>query len=188
MDLTSAPFSQSLCGPHDENLATRIARREPDAMDELFDRFGKRVWSFVASLIRDTAIVEDIVQETFLHVWNRMPAFEAGKSSLAAWLLAVAHERVLERTRSTVAASGSLPVHPSLFTEFKREVFSKERSRALSAAFEKLEPKERAVFDIAWREGLSISQISARMDEPADSVNLWLRSAFTSLSKLPESR
>ena len=67
-----------LSGQHDEELARRLQRREPDAMKDLYDRFGKLAYSVVLAIVRDANLAEDLVQETFLRVWNRVHVFEPG--------------------------------------------------------------------------------------------------------------
>ena len=41
-------------------------------MAELYDRYGRMAYSLVLRVVRDKAIAEDLVQETFLRVWNRV--------------------------------------------------------------------------------------------------------------------
>src|SRR4051812_19443575 len=76
-----------LSGRHDEELARRLQRRDPDAMKDLYDRFGKLAYSVVLAIVRDSSTAEDLVQETFLRVWNRIQAFEPGRGALGPWLL-----------------------------------------------------------------------------------------------------
>src|SRR5579871_6361666 len=75
-----------LSGQHDRELVVRLQRREPDAMKDLYDRFGRLAYSVVLAIVRDSSTAEDLVQETFLRVWNRIQAFEPGRGALGPWL------------------------------------------------------------------------------------------------------
>ncbi|MES1257384.1 MAG: sigma factor, partial [Acidobacteriota bacterium] len=55
-----------LSGEHDEELARRLQRKEPQAMADLYDRFGRLAYSVVLSIVKDASLAEDLVQETFL--------------------------------------------------------------------------------------------------------------------------
>ena len=66
----------------DTNLVARMQRRDPQALAELYDRYGRVVYALILRVVRDTGIAEDLVQETFLRVWNRVHAFEPGKGAL----------------------------------------------------------------------------------------------------------
>jgi hypothetical protein len=76
-------------GEEDRNLAERLKRREPTAMAELYDRYGKLAYSLIYRVVRDVGVAEDLVQETFLRVWNRAQGFDAERGALGPWLLAV---------------------------------------------------------------------------------------------------
>ncbi|MGA2592306.1 MAG: sigma-70 family RNA polymerase sigma factor, partial [Bryobacteraceae bacterium] len=88
-------------GEGDPELALRLQRRDPRAMAELYDRYGRLVYALVVRIVRDGGIAEDLVQETFLRVWNRVQGFDAEKGALGPWLLAVARNRAIDYLRST---------------------------------------------------------------------------------------
>ncbi len=50
-------------------------------MADLYDRFGRLAWSVIVAIVHDAATAEDLVQETFLRVWNQAHAFEARPGS-----------------------------------------------------------------------------------------------------------
>ena len=61
----------------DRELAERLKRREPSAMTDLYDKYGRLAYSLIYRIVRDVGIAEDLVQETFLRVWNRAQGFDA---------------------------------------------------------------------------------------------------------------
>jgi len=83
----------------DSELARRLQRREPQAMADLYDRFGRLAYSLIFSVVRDTGVAEDLVQETFLRVWNRVGGFDPDRGALGPWLLAIARLRAGARPR-----------------------------------------------------------------------------------------
>src|SRR5262249_19887787 len=87
-------------GADDTGLVTRMQRRDPQALAELYDRYGRVVYALILRVVRDTGIAEDLVQETFLRVWNRVGGFDAQKGSIGPWLLAVARNRSIDYLRS----------------------------------------------------------------------------------------
>ena len=77
----------------DAQLAQKLRARDPHAMADLYDRYGKLAYALIFRIVRNTAAAEDLVQETFLRVWNRIHSFEPGKGSLGPWVLTVAGRR-----------------------------------------------------------------------------------------------
>ena len=76
--MTLSPLMFAIHIEEDErNLAERLKRREPAAMAELYDRYGKLAYSLIYRVVRDVGVAEDLVQETFLRVWNRAQGFDS---------------------------------------------------------------------------------------------------------------
>jgi len=172
---------------HDEELARRLQRREPDAMKDLYDRFGRLAWSVILSIVRDAAIAEDLVQETFLRVWNRVQGFEADRGALGPWLLAIARNRAIDHVRSLSSrmerSSQEFDAreHPSLFVDMEREVFNADHARIIRKAIEKLSANQQKVIELAYYEGLSQTEMAERMGHPLGTVKTWVRSALKNL-------
>ena len=172
---------------HDEDLARRLQRREPDAMAELYDRFGRIAYSVVVAIVRDPGVAEDLVQETFLRVWNRVHAFEAGRGALGPWLLAIARNRAIDHLRSASARMHrnsyelDLREHPSLFVDMEREVLNTDHAQLIRKAIAKLDPRQQKVIELAYYEGLSQTEMADKMGEPLGTVKTWVRSALKHL-------
>ena len=90
-----------IAGPEERALVLRLQRRDPQALAELYDRYGRMAYSLVLRVVRDGAIAEDLVQETFLRVWNRVHSIDSEKGSLGPWLLAIARNRAIDYLRSS---------------------------------------------------------------------------------------
>jgi RNA polymerase sigma-70 factor, ECF subfamily len=173
--------------PHDEELAIRLQRRDPEAMRDLYDRFGRMAWSVIVAIVRDSAVAEDLVQETFLRVWNRVHAFNARRGALGPWLLAIARNRAIDHLRSLSARmdknAWELDVreHPSLFVDLEREVLNTDHARLLRKAIAGLNANQQKVIELAYYEGLSQTEMAERMGEPLGTVKTWVRSALKHL-------
>ena len=173
-----------LSGQHDEELALRLQRRDPDAMKDLYDRFGRLAYSVVLAIVRESSTAEDLVQETFLRVWNRIQAFEPGRGALGPWLLAIARNRAIDHVRSSASRidrnSFELDVreHPSLFVDMQREVENTDHARVIRAAIAKLNPNQQKVIELAYYEGLSQTEMAERMGQPLGTIKTWVRAAL----------
>jgi RNA polymerase sigma-70 factor (ECF subfamily) len=171
----------------DRTLAERLKRREPQAMADLYDRYGRVTYVLIFRIVRNAGTAEDLVQETFLRVWNRVQAFDAEKGALGPWILTVARNRAIDYLRSVDGrmAQNAFELeaneHPSLFANLETEVLNSDRARRLRTAFEKLTPNQRLVIELAYYEGLSQSEMATRMSQPLGTVKTWVRSALKAL-------
>src|SRR5450631_2045466 len=84
----------------DGDLVRRLKAQEPQAMSELYDRYARVAYSLIVRIVRNSAVAEDLVQETFLRVWHRVHSFDADKGALGAWLLTIARNRAIDHLRS----------------------------------------------------------------------------------------
>jgi len=174
-------------GEDDRNLAERLKRRESSVMGELYDRYGKLAFSLIYRIVRDIGVAEDLVQETFLRVWNRSQGFDAERGALGPWLLAVARNRAIDYVRSSGGrmTRGALELeaaeHPAVFVNFEAEVLSQDRARRVRGALGRLNENQRHVIELAYFEGLSQSEMAERMGQPLGTVKTWVRTALKNL-------
>ena len=182
------PFLSAILRFKDDGaLVERLRRRDPDAMGELYDRYGKLAFSVIFRIVRNQSTAEDLLQETFLRVWNRVQAFDAEKGALGPWILTVGRNRAIDYLRSVDGrmAKSSLEIEkmeaPRVFSDMETKLFDKDRIQNLKGAFEKLNPNQRMVIELAYFEGLSQSEMAEKMNQPLGTVKTWVRSALKAL-------
>jgi RNA polymerase sigma-70 factor, ECF subfamily len=168
----------------DSELIQRLKRREAEAMGVLYERFGKVAFAIIVRIVRNAGLAEDLVQETFLKVWNRIEGFDDTRGSLGPWVLTIARNRAIDYLRSTDSriAQNSCDLEklerPKFFTDFEADYMSDHRIRIIREAFTKLTANQRKVLELAYFEGLSQSEMAARLEEPLGTVKTWVRTAL----------
>jgi RNA polymerase sigma-70 factor (ECF subfamily) len=171
-----------LAAPEGDLLA-RLQRREPEALAELYDRYGAMTYRLILRIVRDPGIAEDLVQETFLRAWNRVGGFDAGRGAVGPWLLAVARNRAIDYLRYQGRRSeSSLDLneteHPALFADMRSDPSSFDQARHVKRALDLLNPQQRQAIELAYFEGMSQTEIAQRMDQPLGTVKTWMRRAL----------
>jgi RNA polymerase sigma-70 factor, ECF subfamily len=168
----------------DGDLVRRLKAREPQAMSELYDRYARVAFSLILRIVRNAAVAEDLVQETFLRVWHRVHSFDADKGALGAWLLTVARNRAIDHLRSV---DGRMEVNaislqrlerPAWFASIDKGALALDRVRRLERAFEKLTPHQRQVIYMAYYEGMSQTEMAERLKQPLGTIKTWTRGAL----------
>ncbi len=169
----------------DAGLIEKLKRRDAQGMSELYDRYGKLVYSVILRVVKESSLAEDLTQETFLRVWNRAQFIDQEKGSLGPWLLAVARNRAIDYLRSVDGRMAQKSTEfdpgveqPTSFVNLERDVINSDRARVLREAFTKLSPNQRVVIEMAYYEGLSQSEMAERMKQPLGTVKTWVRTAL----------
>ena len=83
----------------DGTLLQRVRQGDQAAMAEVFDRYGRAVYSVALRILKDTGYAEDVMQEIFFQVWRNSDSFVQGRGSLGAWLVVVARNRSIDLLR-----------------------------------------------------------------------------------------
>jgi RNA polymerase sigma-70 factor, ECF subfamily len=170
-------------GAADGLLIGRVREKDQRAMGEIFDRYATMVYSVALRVLKDPAQAEDVMQETFLQVWNSPDRFSLGRGSLGAWLAVVARNRsidILRQRRPTEPCEEVvLPASTNLASEVERNtIMSKVR-----VVLQSLPQEQQRSLELAFFEGLTHSEIAARTGDPLGTVKTRIRSALASLRK-----
>ena len=84
----------------DATLVRAVAHGSEEALAALYDRHVDGVHAVALRLTSDRQVAEEVVQETFLALWNRAELFDPSLASLATWLRTIARNRTVDRLRA----------------------------------------------------------------------------------------
>ncbi len=187
MLLTLAWAAQPASAADDRALIDGLRRRDPEAMARLYDQFGRVVYALIHRIVQNPGVAEDLVQETFLRVWNQAQALDPERGSVAAWLLTVARHRAIDWRRSADGKRDSSrwetyeDERPGNFVDMEKVLVDADQARRVREALSKLNEKQRGVIELAYFEGLTQTEMSARLGEPLGTVKTWVRAALKCL-------
>src|SRR6186997_3394358 len=94
----------------DAALVRAVAAGSHDALAALYDRHADAVFASASRLTSDRGMAEEVVQETFLALWDRAETFDPSVGSLAAWLYTIARNRTVDRLRAAGRRPNLVPL------------------------------------------------------------------------------
>jgi RNA polymerase sigma-70 factor (ECF subfamily) len=190
----------------DAALVREVAAGSEDALGRLYDRYVDAVYAAATRLTADRQIAEEVVQETFLALWNRAELFNPAMGSLAAWLHTIARNRTVDRLRSAgrrpslvpfsatggadeqdsaaldrLVAAGTILGGAGLGPGPEGELAATELRHVIRDALDDLPDVERTAIVLAYREELSQSEIAERLGWPLGTVKTRTRRALLRL-------
>lgn len=181
-------MSVALSREHERELIQRLKRRDPDAMMELYDAYSRLLYSIVLRAVNNAAVAEDVTQEVFLRVWNRVQTFDEDKGNLEGWLVTVARNRAFDYLRSVRNAPDTSSVS---LTDLERSSLfaaghdaSPDRrlaARAVREALQDLTHDQRQVIELTHFEGMTQTEIAGQLKKPLGTVKGLVRSALKNL-------
>jgi RNA polymerase sigma-70 factor (ECF subfamily) len=164
------------------DLLRRIADGADEAaFRELYQAYGPRVKGYMMRQGADPAAAEDLAQETLLTVWRRAGLYAAEKGSVSTWIFTIARNLRIDRLRREVPWQ-ELPqeLEREATTEPQPdEAYATEQSGVVvREALSALPEDQRQVVVLAYIEGLSHSEIAARLGLPVGTVKSRMRIAY----------
>jgi RNA polymerase sigma-70 factor (ECF subfamily) len=185
-------------GHDDLSLMELVARRDASALDALYARYAPLVFALCMRVLHSPAEAEEVLQEVFLELWRAGERYAAERGSARVYLIQLARSRALDRVRvrrrregliaeaggpalvaSELRAGGDPAKHDAL-----SEASLGEDKQRVRAALRGLSESERRVVMLAFFEGLSHSEIAARLGEPLGTVKTRIRRSLLRLRSL----
>jgi len=152
-------------------------------MAQLYDRYASIVYSVALRVLADTGAAEDVLQEVFLQLWRNPGAFDAGRGNLAPWLAVITRNRAIDclrkRRPETDIEDVIVAVEPDLAGEAER-AGALQKIRGLLGS---MPAAQRSALEMAFFEGLTHTEISAKTGEPLGTIKTRIRAGLLMLRK-----
>lgn len=172
-------------------LLSRVAMQDRAALRSLYDATAGRLLAVVQRLLDDRALAEDVIQDTFVAVWQRAAQFPALRTSPLAWLTTIARHRAIDLLRRR------RPETPLAWTDAEGvehqhdvadeadapvdQLQARQQDQRLAHCMGELDAEPRRAVMLAYHEGLTHEQLAARLQRPLGTVKTWVRRSLQQL-------
>lgn len=154
-----------------------------EQLEELVREHLDAVYRVAYSVVRDSALAEDVAQDAILKAWKALPTFR-GESSLRSWMLRITHNTAistLRRRREDVRDPDQLPERRARSTT-EKQVVDALSIDAFEEALDKLDDLSRSIVVLREVEGMTYEEISETLDVPLPTVKTRLLRARRALA------
>jgi RNA polymerase sigma-70 factor, ECF subfamily len=161
-----------------------ISSGREEAMAELYDRYSSIVYSVALRVLGDTGRAEDVMQEVFMQLWRNPAAFDTNRGSLAAWLAVIARNRAIDALRKRRPESNIEDVVVAADIDLESEAARKIAVEKVRGVLAGMPAEQRRAIELAFFEGLTHTEVAAKLGEPLGTVKTRIRSALQALRKV----
>lgn len=131
---------------------------------------------------------EDVLQEVFLQVWRRAADFDERRGRPFTWLVTLTRSRAIDRLRQLNSRERLVSSDPEVVAfsllDPAQDAFRSEQRDLVAGALAELSEEQRHTLTLAYFEGLTQSEIAARLSSPLGTVKTRMRSGMIKLREL----
>src|SRR5688572_4571871 len=176
----------------DSDLIRLIAQTQNDALNELFDRYNRLVFSVALAIIGDRNVAEEITLDVFVQVWKHASTYQPDRGKVSTWLIAITRHHAIDilRWRRSRPETDRLnwegvslqdgPISHNL----EEHVESALQREHIREALAQLPEDQRKTLFLAYFKGYTQSEISQILGQPLGTIKTRIRLAMQKLRKL----
>ncbi|WP_142830842.1 RNA polymerase sigma factor [Planococcus soli] len=168
----------------DTSLYLRISDQDKEALEQLYDRYEKILFSFLYKMLEDRDLAEEALQEVFIKIWRGKGVYDESKGKFTSWLFRMAQNTAIDlirkRKKPTVpieeaaqTASNDAPVDV--------QVEWQEKQEQIQTAVQHLSAEQQKMIDLFYFKGHTHETIADMCDIPLGTVKSRIRLALKKL-------
>lgn len=160
-------------------LLASVAKGDEAAFERLYAATRAKLFGVVLRILRRQDLAEEVVQEAYVKIWNSAGQFNPALASPITWMVSIARNRAIDVVRKRSEASieeepAALEVASDTPDPLARKEMTEELKRILECVGQ-LDPERQRLVLLAYYNGWSREQLSAKFNTPLNTVKTWLR-------------
>jgi RNA polymerase sigma-70 factor, ECF subfamily len=163
-------------------LLAAVAKADEAAFERLYQATRAKLYGVVLRILRRADLADEVLQDTYLKVWNSAGQFDPAVASPITWMLAIARNRAIDMVRRKSELSiEEEPEAMEVAAETPDPLAKREMTedlKRLLACMGRLEEERRRLVLLAYYTGWSREQLAVEFDKPVNTIKTWLRRAL----------
>lgn len=186
MDVPSAyRRAMQLTTEHLSDLIRRVGAGDREAFAAVYSATSAKLYGVVLRILRRNDLADEVLQETYVKVWQNAASFDPARASPITWMATIARNRALDEVRKPAAMSlddapGALDAPDPQPLALAVMEASADLTRLL-ACLDALELERREIVKLAYLEGCSREELGRRFGHPAATIKTWLHRSLKQL-------
>jgi RNA polymerase sigma factor (sigma-70 family) len=170
----------------EEELVLALRNREKIAVEALYDMYSASLFGVISRIITDTPVAEDVLQETFVKIWNSFSGYSAEKGRLFTWMVNIARNLAIDKIRSkdfkNQAKNHELENNVTFIDEQRNTVYKPELL-GIRELVSTLKPEQKSILDLVYFKGYTHVEAAEELGVPLGTIKTRLRMAILQLRK-----
>ncbi len=170
----------------EEELIKALRSREKIAIEALYDMYSGSLNGIIYRIVQHEEIAEDLLQETFVKIWNSFASFDSAKGRLFTWMANIARNISIDKVRSKDFRNNSKnhDIENTVnFIDEKQSTSINPEALGVKDLIENLKPDQKIILDLVYFKGYTHVEVAEELGIPLGTVKTRLRMAIMTLRK-----
>jgi RNA polymerase sigma-70 factor (ECF subfamily) len=170
-------------------LLQKTAMGDREAFTRVYDSFSSLVFTLALRMLKTRSDAEDLLQEVFVQVWKQAENYSPERGSHEAWIINITRSRAIDKLRSIRRMEKSFvltedPARAESKENLAISAAENEAKLTVNSALAGLPDAQRQVLELAYFDGLTQSEIAARLAEPLGTIKTRMRAGIQRLREM----
>jgi RNA polymerase sigma-70 factor (ECF subfamily) len=153
------------------------------ALGILYDQYNEALFGTAYSIVKDEYIAQEILQDSFLKIWNHIRSYDAEKGRLFTWMLNIVRHTAIDKLRSKEIIQKGKTKSIDPFVHIKDSFEQKTDSIGLDNVINQLDNDHRSIINLIYFQGYTHSEASDYLDVPLGTIKTRVRNALIKMRK-----
>jgi len=170
----------------EEELVLSLQHREKIAVEALYDMYSASLFGVISRIINDTAIAEDVLQETFVKIWHSFSSYSSEKGRLFTWMVNIARNLAIDKIRSKdfKNQNKNQEIENNVtFIDEQRNTVYKPELMGIKDLVQTLKPEQKLIIELVYFKGYTHVEAAEELGIPLGTIKTRLRMAILELRK-----
>ena len=158
----------------------QVVTGDSHALEALYDRYAAILMGVVLRIVKQRAVAEEIVQETFWRVWDKADSFDVSQGKFSTWMYSIGRRLAIDHTRRqkirpqaarSEAEEEMMLREPDDATNVVETADLRIEQERVRSALTTLPPEQYEVIELAYFRGLTRREIAAEIDTPLGTIH-----------------
>ena len=170
----------------EDELVNALKNQETVAIKALYDMYSAALLGVITRIVLHTEVAEDLLQETFVKIWNSAKTYDSTKGRLFTWMMNVARNLAIDKLRSkdfkNANKNQGLENNVNFIDDQKKINFNAD-TLGIKELVGNLKPDFKNVLDMVYFKGYTQAEAAEELNLPLGTVKTRIRMAILELRK-----
>ncbi|NER15686.1 sigma-70 family RNA polymerase sigma factor [Spongiivirga citrea] len=170
-----------------DHLIKKLKDQDSSAFEELYEMYSQSLYGVIYTIVKDGVLAEELLQDTFLKIWNNANTYTSKKGRFFTWILNIARNTAIDAYRSKSYNNKKQNLSADNFVDIiisNEDLNRKTDAIGIEKFVHKLKKKCIKLIDLLYFKGYTQKEAAEVIEIPVGTVKTRLRKCLSDLREL----